>query len=519
MKTHILATAVLAAFLSSAALHSTAHAANKPAATSSVAWVEASTVADVQRAQATAKTQGKPVFLYWGAVWCPPCNQVKATLFNRPDFASLSKSFVMVRVDGDKPSAQQVAKQFKVSGYPSMLVLAADGAEVTRLPGEVDPERYIATMGLALTSATPVPALIRSARVGGSLSDAQWQQLAWYAWDIDEQQAAGGKAEMLAALDALALSAPAGAVKDRLQMRAWIAASQDSKRNGEAAWQSTVRGGMSALFAAPTRANALPDLWMGHADTLVKAAAPQPGADRDALAIAADKQLAAMIAGGKLSRAETLDAWAARLSVMALHSAGDLALRAQAIAASQAVAANTPDKYERQAVIPTAAHVIGKAGDLAAADAMLTAELPKAVAPYYHMLVLGSNAKKRKDNKAALDWYGKAWTQSQGIATRAQWGNSYVSNLIELSPDDAKSVEKAAAQILKETLRPEALYARTARSIQRMATKVQTWAGEDPKARAPVATRLQTAATAQCKAMPAKSEAKVACEGLKFLPV
>ncbi len=496
-----------------------AQAANKPsaAASSSVAWIDASTVADVQRAQAQAKQQNKPVFLYWGAVWCPPCNQVKATLFNRADFAALSKSFLMVRVDGDKPSAQQVGQLFKVRGYPSMLVLGADGSEITRLPGEVDPERYVATMGLALTSATPVPALVRTARVGGALSDGQWQQLAWYAWDIDEQQAAG-KDEMQAALDALATAAPAGAVKDRLQMRAWIATAQDAKRNGDAKWQASVRTGLTALLGSANRASALTDLWMGYSDTLLKASAPQPGPDREALAAAFDQPLAAMLAGGKLSRAEQLDAWAMRLNLAELRATGAKPLHSAAFAVAQSVAAGTSDKYERQAVVPAAAQLMAQAGDAAAADALLNAELPKAVAPYYHMLVLGANAKKRKDSKTALEWYGRAWSSSQGIATRAQWGSGYVSNLIELSPDNAKAVEAAASQILKEGLKPEALYARTARSMQRMATRVATWASEDPAARTPAAKRLHAAAAAQCKAMPAKSDAKTACDALKFIP-
>ena len=71
-----------------------------------VAWQKG----DVDAAFAAAKAEGKPVFLYWGAVWCPPCNQVKATIFNRRDFIERSRFFVPVYIDGDSPARRNSAR-------------------------------------------------------------------------------------------------------------------------------------------------------------------------------------------------------------------------------------------------------------------------------------------------------------------------------------------------------------------------------------------------------------------------
>ena len=115
-----------------------------------------------------AQAENKPVFVYWGAKWCPPCNQVKATLFNRQDFIERSRAFVPVYVDGDSPGAQKLGARFKVSGYPTMVLFNPQGQELTRLPGEVDPGRYTQVLTLGMNAQRPVKAVLADALAGGA---------------------------------------------------------------------------------------------------------------------------------------------------------------------------------------------------------------------------------------------------------------------------------------------------------------------------------------------------------------
>jgi len=125
----------------------------------------------------------QPVLLIWGATWCPPCNQLKATLFNQQEFALLAQSFVAVQVDGDLPGAQKLGTRFHVRGYPTTLLLNGQGQEITRLPGEIEPEQAIAILRLGLAGGRPIGQIWADARAGQGLTRNEWKSLAFYAWE------------------------------------------------------------------------------------------------------------------------------------------------------------------------------------------------------------------------------------------------------------------------------------------------------------------------------------------------
>ena len=233
-----------------------------------IAWFDG----EVEAAFAAAKAADKPLFLYWGAEWCPPCAQIKATIFNQREFQERSRLFVPVYLDGDTPSAQKHGEQFGVVGYPTMILFRADGAEITRLPGYVDVERYATILDVALDDARPAAELVDAARKGEVLSQNDWRLLAYHSWEHGRwSHRAGGGAHC----DVPAAQRPLpGRARGRLRttlLRVPLCRGRRDRGRCEAVLRARTRRGArasahparQALGAAVERGE--PDLWReGH---------------------------------------------------------------------------------------------------------------------------------------------------------------------------------------------------------------------------------------------------------------
>ena len=489
-----------------------------PSSSSGIAWQKGASDAEVDKAFALGRQSGKPVFLYWGAVWCPPCNQVKATLFSRPDFVERSRAFIPVYVDGDKPGAQKVAARFKVQGYPTMILFKPDGTEITRLPGEVDPQRYLLTLTAGLDAQVPVKELVKKALAKQSLTPEQWRLLAFYSWDTDEQQVLA-TAELAQKLGEMSAAAPADLpqVRDRLALKSLVASA-----TGKASTEAPAEAGrklIERVLADTSSVREFSDILIGYADKLVKHVA-SAGEARRALAGKWDATLAKLGEDATLSKADRVDALDARVSMWKVIDDTDKLSTQRRTAVLQDIArivAATTDRYERQAVVPGAAHVLTSAGLFTESNELLKMELPKAVAPYYHMLGLAGNAKKQSDSKNALYWYEQAWRKSEGPATRIQWGTGFVNQMLELAPDDVKRVETAASSVIGQ-LEPkgETFYERNQRSLKRMATRLAKWQGTDP-ARVRAVEKMKQQLAKTCAKLPAADAGRGNCENV-FTP-
>ncbi len=514
---HTLAVLALAAGLVAGAPH--AAAAGLPS--KNVAWRSAAADADIDRAFAQARQEKKPVLLYWGATWCPPCNQLKATLFNRQDFATQARSFVAVHVDGDRPAAQKLSRRFNVSGYPTLVVFNTAGQELTRLPGEVDAEQVLALMQLGLAGGRPVKAVLADAKAGKTLAADEWRLLAYYSWETDDGQLVP-RAEVAATLATLA--AASGAADAETSTRLWLKALAASDDGKGVKPDDALRERVMKVVNDPALARAHMDVVASNAADLVRVLAGDAAPETSPLVAPFDAALRRLAADATLSRGDRISALISRIDLARLGQPKDSTSPKLPDALLKDVREHVArddreitDGYERMAVIPSGGYALAHAGLWNESDTLLKANLAKSQAPYYLMSQLGSNAKKLGRKAEALQWYRQAWEKSEGPATRLQWGAGYLGALVDLAPAEAARIEQTAAQLIAEAGRDRGAFeGRSVRSLQRAGKKLQSWNADGQQAAA--LKRLRAQLDGVCRKVDVAEGQRAACQALLAPP-
>ena len=100
---------------------------NKEAQTQGIHFIED----DWNQALLNAKSKNKLVFLDIYATWCGPCKMLKQYTFTNTSVSDFfNTNFINVSVDGEKGVGPQLAQQYSIVGYPSLIIADASGKPV-----------------------------------------------------------------------------------------------------------------------------------------------------------------------------------------------------------------------------------------------------------------------------------------------------------------------------------------------------------------------------------------------------
>ncbi len=417
-------------------------------------WIQKS----VGEALEQAKRENKPALLYWGAIWCPPCNQLKAQVFSHPEFAAATSSFVRIYLDGDSAGAQEWSEKLGVSGYPTLLILAPEKSgragkttakttekmvERLRIAEFVSFNEFRSLLTSVLADTMPIKNEIVAKAIRGEASLEEWKMLA-FTWEAAESMSDADDAQVkktLSQLEKLFAACRYPEVRGLLGARLLNLAT-----GMQPAWLDAVMADPSSLYAArgPYFAGALQWLEKTPAITAQVTATKLRDAAKN------------LRGDSRLSPAETLQGWATQMDIenyMAQRKWIATALinetRSGAIEAAIRIEASSKAPYERHAVVSDAAGILASAGKVNLAKDMLRREAEVSDTPWYYQSSLAGIALEEEKLKDALEWSAKARNSAQGQATKLQW---LVSDIVMQSKVLAKGLddqnETGGAQII-----------------------------------------------------------------------
>ncbi|MCB0365619.1 MAG: thioredoxin family protein [Bdellovibrionaceae bacterium] len=443
----------------------------------------------MESALAEAKKTNRPLFVYWGAIWCPPCNVLKAKVFPDSDFKQAVSSFIPVYLDGDTESAQLWGEKLNASGYPTLMVLNSAGKEVVRLSTNVSATEIAEVLKDAYNVLSPVPELLREIKNGARKpGPEEWRLLSRYSWDqdpaFDELRAEWGES-----LWSLKEQIPesSGAEKARLglvSLRLRLGEGLEKKKLS-LAQKAEFLAWLEKLFQ---QEGLLPEL-VGELSGLagsIHSGLFEEKEKRARLEFGQNykRMMRNILQSPKVS-------WDMRLN--ALYPAIDLAQtdeksfplsdeeKQTVVDECEKALAAAAKKEQRVAVVSDVSYYLGEVGQPGRARDILKSEMEKGLNPYYMMSGLAYLENKAGNKQEALDWHKQAYQKAEGRATRIQWGGKYLKYLVEVKPEDKAGIMAELKSFYTDNLKTsDAFMGRNKRVLDKLRKSLVKW-GEERK--------------------------------------
>jgi thiol-disulfide isomerase/thioredoxin len=474
---------------------------------------------DVDAAFKTAKASNKPVLLYWGAQWCPPCKQLKSAVFSRPDFIEKSKLFVAVYLDGDLPDAQKWGDVFRVTGYPTVVVLKPDRTEITRIAGNMDLSLYAGVLDDALGDVRPIKDVLDLAVKGEApLAANDCRRLAYHAFDL-EDDGVFESSKLQAAFENAAHLCPAQLAKERARFS--ILAAEEAAdlqkdvidKGGKADKSLTVLiVRVNELLANKELAVANEDALRGLPKQFYLAARqtlPQiaPGIRARVLSIAD-----ATTANPQFAPADQLAAQLMKIRVAQAYAADGKVptdIRSVALQNATKMLAVKQDPYVRAGVVNSAINIYIALDDWVRARDLLALEASTSNTPHYYLGDWAEAEEQLGNNKRSLELLAEAYQKARGPASRFQWGYQYLDGLLRLAPDDTATIEKVGVSVLAELDGTNRIHRRTLSRLTRLDKALREW--NTTPARAAVVGKFKASVVLACAKTPSDLAVDAGC--------
>lgn len=458
---------------------------------------------NVESAMANAKKQNRPLFLYWGAVWCPPCNQIKKVIFSSKLFQTEIKNFIAVYLDGDQESSQRWGAYFKTSGYPTMIVLNPLGKELMRLPTGINVDDTVRYMKLATShsdQSLTIKELIQLA-LDKKLKPELFAILAFHSWSQDDFSLdAKDRADVFYKL--YELTPPEFEVyRSRFYTLYLQNFNFDKKAELKVVKDFLVKIlSMEELILKNSEYFAydqnLPQVFTTFFP------------DEKERQNQAQKYIETLKNLLKLKKLSLLDQLLVSRSLLVFQTQMNLKPREESLVAikdlEKLIFKRKLNNYEGHALLSHLVDLYAELKFYAEAKRIAKKSLKLSHSPYYFYADLAYLAHQELKEEERLEFSKNAWFFSKGLSTRMRFGSMYLSTLLEVHPQHEKDILKAVHDVFWDVRSsPDLFFSSSLARLNRFKDKFKKWEPENKLTAIKVKSLLkdfcdQSSAKSQC---------------------
>lgn len=94
-----------------------------------------------------AENENKNVLVNISAIWCPTCRKLDKEIFSSDQVkTALAEAYVFTRIEYESTQGKNFMQKYKVSGFPTLIVLDAQGNKLRQLKLTFKPGEFISQL-------------------------------------------------------------------------------------------------------------------------------------------------------------------------------------------------------------------------------------------------------------------------------------------------------------------------------------------------------------------------------------